>query len=96
LDLELYDPWTEDILGRRFIGHTDAVWNLDIQGNELLSTSSDGSVKLWNVGSAEVKASHDNDEFGIPISAQFTAEHGRVVCGWTNDKLSVIDIETGF
>jgi WD40 repeat protein len=91
----LYDPWSEEILGRRFIGHDDAVWNLEVQGNDLLSTSADGTIKMWNINSAEVKASHDNEDFGRPISAQFTAESGRIVAGWTGDKLSVIDLETG-
>lgn len=71
------------------------MWNLDIRGDELLSTSADGSVKLWNVGSAEVKASHENEKLGIPISAQFTPDEGKIVTGWTGEKLTVVDLETG-
>ena len=70
------------------------MWNLDIRGDELLSTSADGSVKLWNVGSAEVKASHENEKLGIPISAQFTPDEGKIVTGWTGEKLTVVDLET--
>ena len=95
MEQELYDPWEKEILGRRFIGHSDAVWNLDIRGEELLSTSADGTIKLWNLGSAEVKASHENEKFGIPISAQFTAEENKIVTGWTGEKLTVVDLETG-
>ncbi len=29
-------------------GHTDAVWQLVISGQKLLSCSADGSVRLWD------------------------------------------------
>jgi len=29
-------------------GHTDAVWQLVISGQKLLSCSSDGSIRLWD------------------------------------------------
>jgi WD40 repeat protein len=37
-----------NVLCKVLEGHTDAVWQLVIAGQKLLSTSADGSVRLWD------------------------------------------------
>jgi len=37
-----------NILCKVLEGHTDAIWQLVISGQKLLSCSADGSVRLWD------------------------------------------------
>ncbi len=37
-----------NVLCKVLEGHTDAVWQLVISGQKLLSCSSDGSIRLWD------------------------------------------------
>jgi striatin 1/3/4 len=37
-----------NVLSKVLEGHTDAVWQLVISGQKLLSCSADGSVRLWD------------------------------------------------
>jgi len=94
-ETELYDPWSESILGRRFIGHTDAVWSLSVQNDNLLSCSSDGTVKIWNIETAEVKFNYSNEVNGRPSDAKFTKESKKIIISWSNNFLTMVDIETG-
>lgn len=95
LETELYDPWSESILGRRFIGHTDSVWSLSVMSDNLLSCSGDGTVKIWNIENAEVKFNYSNEENGVPSDAKFTKDTNKIIISWTNNYLTVVDIETG-
>ena len=79
LETELYDPFSESILGRRFIGHSDAVWSLSVQNENLLSCSSDGTVKIWNIETAEVKFNYSNEVNGKPSDAKFTKESKKII-----------------
>jgi striatin 1/3/4 len=45
------------------IGHTDAVWQLVISGQKLLSCSADGSVRLWDSNLTE------------PLQSTFTSNY---------------------
>jgi len=95
LETELYDPWSESILGRRFVGHTDSVWSLSVQNDNLLTCSADGTVKIWNIETAEVKFNYSNEVNGIPSDAKFTKEFKKIIISWTNNFLTMVDIETG-
>ena len=66
-------------MGRRFIGHTDAVWSLSVQNDNLLSCSSDGTVKIWNIETAEVKFNYSNEVNGRPSDAKFTKESKKII-----------------
>ena len=37
-----------NILVKVLPGHTDAVWQLAVSGQKLLSSSADGSVRIWD------------------------------------------------
>ncbi len=37
-----------NVLCKVLEGHTDAVWQLVLSGQKLLSCSSDGSIRLWD------------------------------------------------
>lgn len=82
-------------MGRRFIGHTDAVWSLSVQNDNLLSCSSDETVKIWNIETAEVKFNYSNEVNGRPSDAKFTKESKKIIISWSNNFLTMVDIETG-
>lgn len=66
--LFLPDP---SVLQETLVGHTDAVWGLSIHSSktQLLSNSSDGTVKLWSPGAKS------------PLLNSFTADTGN--CHYT-------------
>ncbi|CAF4780183.1 unnamed protein product, partial [Rotaria sp. Silwood2] len=47
-DVDPYDSYDSNVLCKVLEGHTDAVWQLVISGQKLLSCSSDGSIRLWD------------------------------------------------
>ena len=46
-------------------GHTDAIWQLVISGQKLLSCSADGSVRLWNPNLTEPLQSTFNSNYSF-------------------------------
>ena len=82
-------------MGRRFEGHTDAVWSLAIQHDVLLSCSADDSVKLWTIEDAQCKHSYTNEANGTPNDVAFHKEQNKVLITWTHQILTIVDIEAG-
>ncbi len=54
-------------LAGKYTGHTDAIWDMQVHpmGGKILSASSDGTLILWHIGSAE------------PLHRKYTALSGR-------------------
>jgi len=93
---ELYDPYDEKILGRRFEGHSDAVWSLAIHGDQLVSCAADDTVKLWSIEGAVCKQTYENEAHGTPNDVAFlNKEPNKVLITWTHQILTIVDIETG-
>ncbi|WP_421762696.1 caspase family protein [Ekhidna sp.] len=61
--LQLYEIETKQIV-REFVGHTDNVTSLKTYGNEVLSTSWDGKIILWDLYSGLIKKRIDS---GKPV-----------------------------
>jgi len=53
-----------NVLCKVLEGHTDAVWQLVISGQKLLSCSSDGSIRLWDSNLTQSLQSTFNSMFG--------------------------------
>ena len=92
----MYDPYDEKILGRRFEGHTDAVWSLAIHHDHLVSCAADDTVKLWSIEGAVCKETYSNEAHGTPNDVAFlNKEPNKVLVTWTHQILTIVDIETG-
>jgi WD40 repeat protein len=55
-------------------GHTDAVWQLVLSGQKLLSCSSDGSIRLWDPNSTQPLQSTFNSKYFCFIFSNFLKE----------------------
>ncbi|CBY21362.1 unnamed protein product [Oikopleura dioica] len=100
LDADLYDPFDSEILGRKFEGHTDAVWNLDFQEQSLVSSSADGKIIVWDIptGTPAITITAESlgmPELGIPVDARWSSEANKLVAIWKGDKITTIDVTTG-
>ena len=91
-------------------GHTDAVWQLVVSGQKLLSCSSDGSVRLWDPNLTQPLQSTINRTFiaeetccsfgildhGIPISIDWLMQNtNQFVATYDSLKTVLFDTETG-
>jgi len=108
--LELYSKYDPTIKQHTFEGHTDAVWcvkshPLRDQYHLLASASSDGTIKLWDTESYELKSTLDYN--GLLSDRTKEIESNPTYIDWVNIDLSKIivsyqnsivklfDIETG-
>jgi len=83
-------------LGRQFIGHSDAVWSIQVFQDLLLSCSADDSIKIWNCESGEIKLNYTNQEAGTPSDAKFTKDASKIIVSWRETELlTMVDLETG-
>jgi WD40 repeat protein len=65
---DISDP---SVLQETLTGHTDAVWGLSIHSSktQLLSNSSDGTVRLWSPGA---KCHISNIKSFLPVEAEIS------------------------
>lgn len=102
-NVDPYDAYDPDVLAHVLVGHTDAVWDLSVEaGNggsvrHLLSSSSDGSVRLWSIGDVPSFKQAFKFESTIPTSVDFvrSGPGHQAVVGYTNADLLAIDLESG-
>ncbi|CAF2142676.1 unnamed protein product [Rotaria magnacalcarata] len=94
-DVDPYDAYDSNVLCKVLEGHTDAVWQLAISGQKLLSCSSDGSVRLWDPNlSQSLQSTFTND--GIPISIDWIMQDtNQFVATYDSLKTMIFDAETG-
>lgn len=85
-----------NVLSKVLTGHTDAVWQLALSGQKLLSCSADGSVRLWDSNLSEPLQSTINDHAGIPISIDWLMQDtSQFVVTYDTLKTVIYDTETG-
>ncbi|CAG9797047.1 unnamed protein product [Chironomus riparius] len=94
-----YDSYDPEVLKCTLEGHTDAVWRLAVNhttGN-LLSASSDGTVKLWSPQSKiPLINTYRNKKEGIPTSVDFVRdETDKIVVSYKSAISIIHDLETG-
>ncbi|KAE9414071.1 hypothetical protein Angca_002847 [Angiostrongylus cantonensis] len=95
---EAYDP---KVLTERLCGHKDAIWSIAYHSsdNRLVSSSSDGTVKLWepgNFGETLLRSVEAPSAGLIPTSVDFVStEPSQLLIAYTSSAANIIDIETG-
>uniref|UniRef100_H2Y0G9 Striatin N-terminal domain-containing protein n=1 Tax=Ciona intestinalis TaxID=7719 RepID=H2Y0G9_CIOIN len=97
VEIDAYDTYDPSVSQKILVGHTDAVWSLSYSGTrqQLLSASSDCSVRLWNPTSADpLVQTYTTD--GTPTSVCFVhCDSNHVVVSHTDGKVNLYDLETG-
>ncbi|CAF1096033.1 unnamed protein product [Adineta steineri] len=94
-EIDSYDAYDSNVLCKVLDGHTDAVWQLVISGQKLLSCSADGSVRLWDPNLSQPLQSTFNNE-GIPISIDWLMQDtNQFVVTYDTLKTFIYDTETG-
>ena len=97
-DLTIFfaDP---SVLAATLRGHTDAVWSLayNTSRQQLLSASSDGTVKLWSpVSKTQSLLRSFEKEAAMPTSVDWVKDDlSHMVAAYTNADCVIYDIETG-
>ncbi|XP_078491586.1 striatin-3 [Ciona intestinalis] len=97
VEIDAYDTYDPSVSQKILVGHTDAVWSLSYSSTrqQLLSASSDCSVRLWNPTSADpLVQTYTTD--GTPTSLCFVhCDSNHVVVSHTDGKVNLYDLETG-
>jgi striatin 1/3/4 len=85
-------------------GHTDAVWNMALVDNTLVSVSADSTVRVWSPFSIDeldetaatcVSCLNEDKSQGVPTSVDFiNAESSRIVTSFGASHHSLYDVET--
>ncbi|KAG6438484.1 hypothetical protein O3G_MSEX000012 [Manduca sexta] len=94
-----YDPYDPTVQGAVLREHTDAVWSLASAGGRLLSSSADGTVRLWAPrGARPLLATLRADESPLappPAAADFADAASRAAVVYRDGTLLLYDLETG-
>ncbi|CAF5115480.1 unnamed protein product, partial [Rotaria sp. Silwood1] len=94
-EVDPYDAYDSNVLYKVLDGHTDAVWQLVISGQKLLSCSADGSIRLWDANLNEPLQSTFHNE-GIPLSIDWLMrDTSQFVVTYDSLKTFIYDTETG-
>ena len=87
------------VLAATLRGHNDAVWSLayNTSRQQLLSASSDGTVKLWSpVNKTQSLLRSFEREAAMPTSVDWVKDdQSHMVAAYTNADCVIYDIETG-
>uniref|UniRef100_A0A915K454 Striatin n=1 Tax=Romanomermis culicivorax TaxID=13658 RepID=A0A915K454_ROMCU len=100
VNVDLYDPYDPSLLVDTLRGHTDAVWSVAFHSsdNRLISASSDGTLKLWEPGSAHPlsKTYVANDSEGVPTSVDFVStDPQQAIAAFSSSNAFIYDLEIG-
>ncbi|XP_057670590.1 striatin-3 isoform X3 [Diorhabda carinulata] len=98
-NIDPYDLYEPDILNATLHGHSDAIWGLAVLNSkqQLLSCSSDKTVKLWTPHSKQqLLSTFVSESDGIPSSVDFVRdEPNRIVASYSSLRCVIFDTETG-
>jgi striatin 1/3/4 len=97
-NIDPYDSFDPSVLQATLAGHSDAVWGLSMHNSkmQLLSCSSDGTVKLWNPNGKTplLHTFRVESETGVPTSVDFVqCEPSQMVVTYTSANAYIFDIE---
>lgn len=98
-NIDPYDLFDPDVLNTTLHGHSDAVWGLAVlhSRQQLVSSSADGTVKLWSPQSkVPLLNTFSSETDGIPSSVDFVRDDpSRIVVSFSSSHNVIFDIETG-
>lgn len=100
VNTDIYETYDPKVLTERLKGHTDAIWSVAYHSsdNRLVSASSDGTIRLWEPGSADtlVKTYGPPSSDLRPTSVDFVStEPQQLLAAYTGSHASILDLETG-
>jgi len=97
--IDPYDTFDASVMFAVLEGHTDAVWQLSYNATkqQLLSTSADGSVKVWSVKDKTLLSTLGvEEESGCPTSvAWVVGETAHCIIGYSSAVCNIVDTESG-
>ncbi|CAG7823567.1 unnamed protein product [Allacma fusca] len=96
-NIDPYDSFDPGILTRTLSDHTDAVWNLSLHSHktQLLSSSADGTVKLWDPSSkTPLLESYNTFQDGIPTAIDFVRDDPTHMVVAYDTQTVIYDLET--
>ncbi|XP_050300974.1 striatin-3 [Anthonomus grandis grandis] len=98
-NIDPYDSFEPDILNTTLHGHSDSVWGLSVLNSkqQLVSCSSDGTVKLWSPHSkVQLLNTFTSEQDGSPTSVDFVRdEPNKIVASFSSSHCVIFDSETG-
>ncbi|KAI5636151.1 striatin family domain-containing protein [Phthorimaea operculella] len=93
-----YDPYDPAVQGPVLRDHTDAVWSLASAHGRLLSSSADGTARLWAPRAArpllQTLRADDSPNAPIPAAADFADAGARAAVVYRDGALLMYDLET--
>jgi len=100
LTVDPYDSFDPTVLTATLSGHRDAVWGLSHHAGrgQLLSCSSDGTVKLWSPGNKTqpLLSTFGSPGGAVPASVDWVRDDSsKLVAGYTSGACNLFDIESG-
>ncbi|XP_047019264.1 striatin-3 isoform X1 [Helicoverpa armigera] len=94
-----YDPYDPAVQGAVLREHTDAVWSLSSAHGRLLSSSADGTVRLWAPRAARpllaTLRADESPAAPAPAAADFADAASRAAVVYRDGTLLLYDLETG-
>ncbi|XP_060803685.1 striatin-3 isoform X2 [Amyelois transitella] len=94
-----YDPYDPAVQGPVLRDHTDAVWSLSTAHGRLLSSSADGTARLWAPRAARPLLATLRDPSlqisNVPAAADFADAGARAAVVYRDGALLIYDLETG-
>ena len=86
--------WWPVALGRQLAGHSREAWTVDFSpdGHTLASGGDDGTLKLWNMDTAEERVTLDGHPFTV-VDARFSPSGERIASLCLNGSLRVWNID---
>ncbi|XP_053612915.1 striatin-3 [Plodia interpunctella] len=94
-----YDPYDPAVQGPVLREHTDAVWSLSAAHGRLLSSSADGTARLWAPRAARPLLATLRDAglqpASVPAAADFADAGARAAVVYRDGALIIYDLETG-
>ncbi|ORY99284.1 WD40-repeat-containing domain protein [Syncephalastrum racemosum] len=104
----LYSPVDPSLKIATYVGHSDAVWDIELSPEGLLaSASADGTVKIWNTESSGdllksswgydgVTPENEDRRYVAPTCLQFCpTDTSKVAVGYANATIRIYDVATG-
>lgn len=98
-NIDPYDSFDPSVLQQTIMAHTDAVWGLSMHAHntQLLSASSDATVKLWDpfTPTPLLQTFNFDQQMGVPTSVDFSrSDPCQAIIGSSKARVHLYDIET--